>query len=605
MMRRRILFLFWLLLAAISSARAASPSITAALTSSETTLGAPVQLEVKIKGATDAGPPQDINVDGLEIHLTNQERSYQMRNFSVQSELTFAYTILATKTGTFKIPPQSIRVGNSDLTTPELTLQVADSGNRSAAPAPGNPSSSSPTATANNQLWFAELVVPKNEAYLGEIIPVVVRIGVNARTPLKGMESPNLKAQGFTMQKLGDGNQNVETIGGRPYNVYSFKTAIAATRPGKLEFGPVETKAVVLVPRQRSSSRRSPFDPFGDNDPFSDPFFRDPFGAFVEQKEIAIKSQPVPLEIKPLPPGAPPTFAGAVGKFSMTAEANPKRVQTGDPITIKTNIAGHGNFDRVSAPALSDANGWHTYPPSANFNRDDDVGMSGTKTFEEVISPNEKKVSVPPLLFTYFDPSKQTYVTLKSEAVPITVEGVAVAQTAPAPAAAPSATPEPKPQDILHQITERGAIARSFAPIYVRKEFWLAQIIPALLALGIAAGKASARRRANKEGLQKAQWEREAEELLRKLRRDETPQYFADASRVVQLKTALKQNVEPATVSADSAARAFALGPQETANMQRLFASSDEFRYSGSANGGGSAISAETRRETQTFLESL
>ena len=91
----------------------------------------------------------------------------------------------------------------------------------------------------------------------------------------------------------------------------------------------------------------------------------------------------------------------------MTSEANPKRVQVGDPITIKAEIAGRGNFDRVNAPALTDENGWHEYPPSANFKQDDESGTSGTKTFEMVVSPNEVKQNLPPLAFSYFDPLKE------------------------------------------------------------------------------------------------------------------------------------------------------------------------------------------------------
>src|SRR5207253_4110376 len=147
-------------------------------------------------------------------------------------------------------------------------------------------------------------------------------------------------------------------------------------------------------------------------------------------REVTVKSETIPLEVKPLPAGAPLTFAGAVGNFSMTADANPKRVQVGDPVTVKVEIAGRGNFDRVSAPGLSDESGWHKYPPSSNFKQDDDVGISGTKTFELVVSPNEKLTMVPPLAFTYFDPVKEKYATLQSETVPLIVEGNAPASSA-------------------------------------------------------------------------------------------------------------------------------------------------------------------------------
>ena len=315
------------------------------------------------------------------------------------------------------------------------------------------------------------------------MIPVVVRIGFNSRTRVAEMAPPQVSGQGFTVQKLGEPERNLENIEGGSYVVFNYKTAISAARVGNFQIGPVEQKANILVPRRSSGTRRKPFDPFSE-DPFSDPFFTLPFGGLMEQHEIDVKSDPVSLEVKALPAGAPPTFSGAMGSFSMTAEANPKRVQIGDPITIKAAISGRGNFDRMDAPELSDERGWHKYPPSSNFKQDDDVGISGTKTFELVVSPNEKLTNVPPLAFSYFDPVKEKYVTLHSEAVPLMVEGnapaaPAIAGTTPATSTPPAPGGQQKAQDILHQINDRGKIVSSFAPVYARKEFWLAQLLPA------------------------------------------------------------------------------------------------------------------------------
>src|SRR4029077_8876942 len=104
-------------------------------------------------------------------------------------------------------------------------------------------------------------------------------------------------------------------------------------------------------------------------------------------------------------------------------------------------------FDRVTAPVLEEEAGWHKYPPSAKFKQDDDVGISGQKTFESVISPNEGKTAVPPLAFSYFDPAKEQYMTLRSEPVPIKVAGAAPVPAANQPATAASApvTPTPGP----------------------------------------------------------------------------------------------------------------------------------------------------------------
>src|SRR5438477_10873609 len=566
LMDRRVLILALVATVQIQSALADSPKITGVLTSSDVVVGETVQLQIQIDNAgTSVKPPSNIDIPGLQIHYTGESTSMTMRNLSVTSSITYNYTILPEKSGTYKIPPQSIRVGKNNLQTPELTLRVVDSPSATAR-AGSTRAPSSNTQAGQERIALAELLVPKKTAYVGEMIPVVVRIGFNSRTRVAEMAPPPVNGQGFTVQKLGDGERNLENIDGRSYVVFNYKTALSAARVGNFQIGPVEQKANVLVPRRSSGTRRKPFDPFNE-DPFSDPFFALPFGGLMEQHEINVKSAPVSLEVTALPAGAPPTFSGALGSFSMTAEANPKRVQIGDPITIKAAISGRGNFDRMEAPELSDERGWHKYPPSSNFKQDDDVGISGTKTFELVVSPNEKLTTVPPLAFSYFDPVKEKYVTLHSEAVPLIVEGnapaaSAIAGTSPSASTPPAPGGQQKTQDILHQINDRGKMVSSFAPVYARKEFWLAQLLPLTLALGVMGWKVQNVRASNRAALRAAQLQHERDELLRKLRRDQLApgESFSDASGLVQVKTALKQtNMELGPVDAETAARVFDL----------------------------------------------
>src|SRR5438105_2821111 len=496
---RQFGFLLVFALSALTRVHAASPSVTAVLSDSQPQVGQMVQLQIKVNGAQSANVPETISVDGLEIHQTGTSRQFEMHNFDVTSSVTYNYTVLPQKAGQFKIPPQTVRVGNDSLKTPELVLNVAQGSNRSSGS-----SAQSGQAAVGSKLVFAELIVAKKDAYVGEMIPAEIRLGFDPRAHGRLQEGPELSAQGFTTQKLQQPRENMETIGGRTYQVYTFKTAIAAARPGKFELGPVTAKAVVVLPRRPSttprSRPRSPFDLFNLDDPFSDPFFSDPFGAIGERTELPVRSESATLNVKPLPPNAPANFSGAVGNFTMAVDAKPKTVQGGDPITVTSTINGRGNFDRVTGPVLEDERGWHKYPPSAKFKQDDDVGISGEKTFEMVIAPNEKKSAVPSLVFAYFDPIKENYVTLRSDAVPITVEGgaasaasVAAAPSTSAAAATPNVTaaapaPIAKPQDILYQMNDLGRVG-SFTTVYARKVFWLAQFAPLILLLGFVGWK--------------------------------------------------------------------------------------------------------------------
>ena len=268
-MFRRILFLAPLAIAAMQSSFAASPSVTAVLSNSQPAVGEIVQLEIKISGANKAKVPESISVDGLEIHQTGQmyesSLSFGFGGNEGSSSATYTYSVLPLKAGQFNIPPQTVRVGSDSLRTPELVLKVAQGSRGSAG------SSQSGQTQAASKLAFAELVVAKKDAYVGEMVPAEIRLGFDPRARGRLQDGPELSGQGFTTQKLQQPRENLETIGGRTYQVYTFKTAIAAARPGKFEIGPVTAKAVVVLPRRPSAPRttrpRSPFDLFNLDDP--------------------------------------------------------------------------------------------------------------------------------------------------------------------------------------------------------------------------------------------------------------------------------------------------------------------------------------------------
>jgi len=614
---RRIFIAAFGIIAGAQFAHADSPSVTAVLNSSEATLGETVRLEIRVTGARGADAPEQITVDGLEIRRTGTSQRIEMNNLSLTSSVIYDYTVMPLRAGRFTIPPQTIRIGNNSLRTPALTINVADSSGRSSGARSGRDTQ----AAGANNLVFAELIVPSKTAYVGEIVPVQVRMGFDPRVRPRLIQPPEIAGQGFTAQKLQQSAENTETISGRIYEVVTFKTAIAAARAGKFEVGPVKAKAQVVIPRRQSAPRtrgRSPFDLLDQDDPFSDPFFSNPFSQFGERREVEIKSERVALEVKPLPPKAPPSFSDASGNSTMTTDAKPKTVQAGDPITVTNTISGRGNFDRVNAPVIEDERGWHKYPPSSKFKQDDEVGLSGTKTFEMVLSPNEKKQGLPLLAFSYFDPVKEQYVTLHSDPIPINVEGGAAvasgagASTTPATAAARAASPVPnanKPQDILYQLTERPQTAESFAPIYTRNVFWAAQVFPFLALIGFAGWKIRRARIDNREAQRIAALQHEATDLMHKLHRNDVSprEYYAEASRVVRVKAALasgNRRIDPNMVDVETAADTFKLNSDSRDRLRRLFEQSDEWQYSGAHDGPG-RVSPESQREVLELIQNL
>ena len=201
------------LAALAGSARAEEPSVTAVLTSSETAVGQPVQLQIQVKGDRNAAPPAQISVDGLEIQSTGQMQSFEMRNFNVTSSVTFTYTILPQRAGRFVIPPQTIRIGRYLPANPGAHSQRDRFPNQ-----PSRSNRAAPNTADPKKSTFAELIVPKTTAYVGEMIPIVVRVGFELQTRVRNIPPEiDLPGQGFTKQKM-RANEARQTIGEKTYN---------------------------------------------------------------------------------------------------------------------------------------------------------------------------------------------------------------------------------------------------------------------------------------------------------------------------------------------------------------------------------------------------
>jgi len=96
---------------------------------------------------------------------------------------------------------------------------------------------------------------------------------------------------------------------------------------------------------------------------------------------------------------------------------------------------------------------------------------------------------------------------------------------------------------------------------------------------------------------------------MRKLHRKDAPprEYYAEASRVIRLKTALASSdrgIDPNTVDVETAADTFKLDTDSRDRLRHLFEQSDEWQYSGAHNGPG-RISPENRREVLELIENL
>lgn len=611
----------WLMIPIVllgSALLCAAAEVSAELQRDQITTDDLVHLDVTVKGGRLDAVPEPPEIVGLQLLGSSSSRRIEMRNMDISQVVVFSYRYAPQKVGTIAIPPIPLQVEGRTVHTNALTLNVeAGSGGsrhgssswqgRSRAPArppttanpPGHPSSPvSPDEEqeppSDERMAYAEWVLPKTSVYVGEAVPAELRLYVANSLKWNLNQYPTITGDGFMMQKLPEKpSSSVVTKDGQRWDMVVFKTALTPVKSGQVTLEPSEFLPIVVMPQRI----RRPAPPAGFRDFFNDPFFDDAFGVNV-RKQISVKTEPLELEVKPLPQeGKPASFAGAVGRFTLDVNAGPLRVKGGDPVTMTMKISGTGNFERVTAPQVADDMAWQSYPPSSKFEGDDSIGISGEKIFEMALIPSGsdgvEKLLLPEVEFSYFDPVKEGYVVLNGERKEIVVSGGGGKQNEPAPAQtsiAAQPTPAPKaaePEDIRFIRLDPGSWSVARGPVWKSPLFLGVQGVALLAFVGWCG---LAWRRSRPAPGPEARWKEERATALKRARQARTaPEFYDAAAEALTLHAALKtaKTAKGAGEREDlsQAEVVAALGGESIESIvEEIFGTRDRLRYAGDAS---------------------
>jgi hypothetical protein len=151
------------------------------------------------------------------------------------------------------------------------------------------------------------------------------------------------------------------------------------------------------------------------------------------------------LEVKPLPQtDKPNNFAGAVGEqFSIDVQTSRSVVKLGEPVELAIRIKSDQRLDALALGRLDGDGGLPrdkfavpSEPPTGELSED-----GKTKTFKVVAQVTGPANEVPALAFSYFDPAKGAYQTIRSEPIALSVAGGSVVSASDVVAARPRPGP--------------------------------------------------------------------------------------------------------------------------------------------------------------------
>ena len=379
-------------------------------------LGKPFQISYSVnQRAKNFRAPEFVDFDVLAGPYTSQSSSTSFVNGKRSSaiNLTYTYTIMAQKEGTFSIAPATIMVSGEQYRSNGLKITVlppdeeehADasrSGSNSSNAKASSSGSNSGSAVSGENI-FMKTIVSKTKVKEQECILLQYKIywaGVDLAQFTNNTQIPEFK--GFLKQDLEQGEiqTNLEHYNGRNYNTaVIYQTLLYPQRAGEVKIEPASFEAVLRV--QNRANVRSLFEEF--------------YGSYTNVTKT-LNAPGTTIHVSSLPSGKPAGFSSGVGQFSSQSSISSQDITTNDAVTIRLTIQGTGNMKLVKTPAVDWPEGFEVYDPKVQNNfKSTTAGVSGTKSIEYLaIARAAGDYTIPPISFSYYDTQADEYRVLQT-----------------------------------------------------------------------------------------------------------------------------------------------------------------------------------------------
>ncbi len=399
--------IYWLIICAVATATsvAQQPGVELQLGARALELGEAVNAQLVCTNTGSPETPRAAVPDGLTLELSNPTpMSSSMTRIvngrrSDRATYTYSFRLTARKVGTFTLGPITVEAGGTTYQTDPVRIVVRDT---QVASTP-----------RGDRYIFAELTVTPTSLYVTESYEATLTFGIRkveigGRVYNLNMLQDVLDARASQLSVFMQGQARrserwmTDEEGRRhQYEVFTVPVQIRAEQAGQITVGPVFLKTRYPTRLQRGF-----------------------FGGYQvsDYRRENARADAVTVTVKTPPEeGRPADYTGAIGRFRFRVDANPDRVEQGQPITLSASISG-SPLDGVSGPDLS------AHPELASrfdYTHDELVGdiEGGAKVFRRAIFPKQiGEQAIPPITWSYFDTRQARYVTLSSDSIPISVD---------------------------------------------------------------------------------------------------------------------------------------------------------------------------------------
>ena len=386
------LFLF-LALNPVSQSFGQDISVTATVDKNRLTLEDVLQLSIIIQGTQNTPPPELSSLPDFRVVSAGTSSSTQYINTQRSVSITYNYRLTPMNTGTFVIGPARVRANGKTYSTQPITIAVQKPSNRE---------------TAGNRTAFVVTTLSSNKAYVGEQLVYTFRVFHRIDAKNLNLSLPFDKTR-FHKEELGEPKSYNKIINGLQYHVQELSLALFPLKKGQYEI-PSSIIELDLIHSTQNRSSRDPFSQF--------------FGRRTRAEHKVLRSQPLSIEVLPLPDGAPEGFENIIGQFNISAELGKNDLEVGDTTTLTLTVSGKGNVRDISfeEPALKGY--FKIYPDKPEFHqtiRNNEI--MGEKVFKFALVPLEAgSRTLPKFSLPFFDPGKAQYRVAQTPPIPLNIK---------------------------------------------------------------------------------------------------------------------------------------------------------------------------------------
>ena len=302
---------------------------------------------------------------------------------------------------------------------------------------------------------FVTASVDNNQPYLGQQTTYIFKIYQESRATIPSgqvrYESPDFT--GFWNSQSVEQNEYAETIESAEYRVIELRTALFPT-----VLGTVDIEAAALT-------------------------VSDGTGGGPDKLE----APKVTVQVRPLPPGPPDGFTGAVGRFDVSVRTDSAAGQVNESLQLLVTVAGEGNIEALPDPAWPKFAGWRVVESPPDIETQVVAGLiTGSRTYRLALVPEQAgELTIPEIMYPFFDPWSEEYVEASTPAIIISVAGAGTQAVVPL---FPDSTPatEDDGSDIRPIKPVPPSLSRNREEWTGSTFYWAAWSIPALAIVGAA-----------------------------------------------------------------------------------------------------------------------